>query len=436
MKNTIVRSILGTLLILFVVAKPVSVSVHGLNGVKNDPSPTASITETLNKPALIKLKYNSLNRVNIIVLTAKRNAPVGPDSVFLQGKIVYRGREYPASASLINGKLKATFPGRPRGSKLTRQRLYTLSLPANGSGRLASVPISVAHARTCGNEDDHHEQPPGVMALNEGLPANLSHVVTLHTYADQNWISKYGVRSNEEIVSIVNTAEAIYTRQLGIKFRIVGQNNYFTSQTDPSKMLSEFQADASTQNNQTDIKHLFTAKDMDTTTIGIAYVASMCVYPNWTYGVTQDYYTYTPYVFAHEIGHNFGARHTYAGLMSHAISSDSSWGFSDESLNQINSHLNYFGSCLELADSAPNLSLSRLTISYSNKIIAGKLVDIAGKPLPNQKIIVTINRRKQTTKTNAQGQYRTRVVVKGKYTAKASTAGGEKTSRSISFTVR
>jgi hypothetical protein len=434
MKKALARSILGTLFILFLVGRPVDAIVSGVLGLRNDPSSSASIAETLNKPALIKLKDNK--RVNIIFLTAKRNAPVGPESVFLQGRVVYRRREYPVAAAIIDGKMRVTFPSVPRGSKLSRQRINTLTISKNGTGRLASVPVSVAHARTCANHAEHSESPPTVMALNEGMPSNLSHVVTLHTYADQEWIAKYGARSNEEIISIINTAEAIYTRQLGIRFRIVGQNSYYTLETDPSKMLRQIQSDASTQNDNTDLKHLFTGKDMDSTTVGLAYVGTVCAYPNWAYGITQQYYTLTPFIFAHEIGHNFNANHTYTGLMAPYISAQSSSGFSDFSLNQINNHLNYFGSCLSLEATMPNLATSRITISYSNKIITGKLVDISGKPLPNQKIIITLNRRKQTVRTNAQGQFRTRVVVRGKYTAKASTAGGEKTSRSISFTVR
>ena len=302
---------------------------------------------------------------------------------------------------------------------------------------MASVPISVAHARTCANHtDDSHESPPQVMALNEGLPSNLSHVVTLHTYADQDWLAKYGTRSNEEIASIVNTAEAIYTRQLGIRFRIVGQNSYYTAESDPTRMLRSFQSDAATQNNNTDLKHLFTGKDMDGTTIGIAYVGVVCAYPDWSYGVTQQYYTYTPYVFAHEIGHNFSAQHTWSGLMSPYISGQSSGGFSSTSLAQINSHLNYFGSCLSLEDMMPNLSLATLTITYKNKTVTGKLTAQGGTPISNHIIYVTIDGRRKIVRTDSTGTYKIKVMMKGRHVAQASTQRNEKKSRVLRFTVR
>ncbi len=433
MKKNIARSILGAILVLSFVGKPVEVLVQGLEGLRTDPSANASISESLEAPARIIFRDNKKDI--IIFLTKKRNAPVRPESVFLQGKVSYRGREYPVAASVIDGKTKLTFPSRPRGS--AAQRLNTLTITKNGTGRLASVPVSVAHARSCGStHEDSSESPPKVMALNEGLPSNLSHVVTLHTYADQEWLAKYGTYANEEIVNIVNTAEAIYTRQLGIRFRIVGQNNYFTAETDPLNILRSFQADSATQNNTTDIKHLFTAKDMASTVIGIAYTGTMCVYPDWTYGVTQDYYTYTPYVFAHEIGHNFNARHTYSGLMAPTIGYQSANGFSEESITQINSHLGYFGSCLSLEREVPNLAQATLTIAYKNKTVTGKLTSRTGAPIPGAIIHVTIDRRRKFARTNTTGTYKIKVTSKGRHVASASTQGGEKTTRVIRFTIR
>lgn len=432
MKKSIVRSILGTILVLCALGKPVSVLVHGLDSIQNDPSPAASISEYLDMPGRIIFQNNKKD--NIIFLTHKKNVALDTESVFLQGKIKYRGRKYPVAAAKINGQIKITFPSIPTRSS---QRLYTLTISKSGKARLASVPSSVAHASSCANHTGvHTETSPKVMAINEGVPSNLSHVVTLHTYADQDWIAKYGIRSNSEIAAIVNVAEALYTRQLGIKFRIVGQNNYITTETDPQKILSSFREDAATQNNETDLKHVFTAKDMDSPAVGVAYVGALCVYPDWSYGLTQDYFTYTPYIFAHEIGHNFGARHVVSGLMSPYIGPGSLDGFSAESLSQVNEHLNYFGSCLSLEQVAPDLNRAKLSITFRNGAVTGQLTTADGTPISNKIIYVTLDGRRKIARTDSTGTYKVRVTSKGRHVAQASTQQKEKTSRSIRFTIR
>lgn len=433
MKKVIIRSVIGTAFVLSLVAHPVGVLVGGFSSLKNNPSST-STTESI---AAARVKINTARKLNIS-FTSKKNVPLLGNSIFLQGSVSIRGKEYPASAAIINNKLRVTFAGLIHGSRKSRQRLYTLitSPHAAHRGRLSSIPISVAHGRVCTNHAEHENSPPAVMALNEGLPSHMSHVVTIHTYADQEWLAKYGSYSQEEVVNVINTAEAIYTRQLGIRFRIVGHNNYFTIEKDASKILGEFQKNRATQNNNTDLKHLFTAKDMTGYTIGLAYLTSVCAYPEYAYGVTQDYYVFTPYTFAHEIGHNFGAFHTSSGLMSPTIGSHSSSGFSNASLNQINNHLTYSGSCLSLEETKPNLSIAKLLITYKERTISGRLLSASNKPIANQRIKLVLNTRVVSIKTSSDGSYKFSLKTRGRYVSYAVTSGGEKKSRTIRFTVR
>jgi hypothetical protein len=61
-------------------------------------------------------------------------------------------------------------------------------------------------------------------------------------------------------------------------------------------------------------------------------------------------------IFAHELGHNFGAGHdssTREGLMFPSISIPPAQKFSDVSLGEITGHLSKYGSCISLEQMAP-----------------------------------------------------------------------------------
>lgn len=329
--------------------------------------------------------------------------PLNP--VLLQGRLAVGGawkrsgpRVLPSAASIIGKELRLIFPGRATGSKRSRQRVYTIKMTLDGTlvvkARVSSIPRSVGRRGACGAEvgsgsvamslreqaseaghnEDVHEESAIIPPLTENAEAadtSMARVITISTDADQEWYQKYGEQSNAVIASLINTAEAVYNRQLGLRFRIVKQHVYsdnspftssnagdllttFTRNPENSTNLSN---DPNSFNEAVDLKHLFTGKDIDGSIIGIAYIGVVCAVPSLSYGVTQDYMeAANAGIFAHELGHNFGANHdtsTRDGLMYPSISVPPANKFSEASLGEINSHLSKYGTCISLEQMLP-----------------------------------------------------------------------------------
>jgi hypothetical protein len=314
--------------------------------------------------------------------------------ILLQGRLALGGsfrmsgkRILPAAASIIGDELKVVFPGRAKG---TRQRIYTITMKLDGSiivqARVGSIPRSAGRRGACAAETgvgslaahthpDHEQAAEDVIApiigqQEQGSPI-LSRVITISTDADPEWYQKYGEQSNAVIASIINTAEAIFNRQLGLRFRVVKQHVYADTSpytaTNSSRLLWDFSRNPenainlsnsiSSFHQEVDLKHLFSGKDLDGSVIGIAYIGTVCALPSLAYGVTQSYADVAnPAIFAHELGHNFGAVHdasTREGLMYPAISIPPAQGFSEQSLLEINRHLAKYGTCVSLETMTP-----------------------------------------------------------------------------------
>ena len=215
-------------------------------------------------------------------------------------------------------------------------------------------------------------------------------IVRLVTDADAEYVLASGgvIQANNQIVSIMNQVDGIYQVEIGVTFHVVGQNAWSDAATDPYTstvvtcpnppngcvtLLNEFRNRWNSSPPLTmtrDLAHLWTGKDLDGSTIGVAFVGVVCVSAANSYGLSQRITNPNPastiVLTAHEIGHNFSARHTNVvtsemppdtntpcdnTIMEAAVGNG--MNFCPMSRSQIIGHANAHATCLQVSGTGP-----------------------------------------------------------------------------------
>lgn len=138
--------------------------------------------------------------------------------------------------------------------------------------------------------------------------------------ADQLLRSRYAgdEQTRDEILTRLNNVDGIYSAQLGVEVQITSFNindrttDQLSASTNPNTLVKSLATVRSRSSSQRarGLTHLFTGRDLDGTTVGIAYTDSLCS-SQWGVGLTQMGRSVgiDSLITAHEIGHNFGAVH-------------------------------------------------------------------------------------------------------------------------------
>jgi Metallo-peptidase family M12/Calx-beta domain/Domain of unknown function (DUF4214) len=191
--------------------------------------------------------------------------------------------------------------------------------------------------------------------------------IDLATEADFEYFTFFGTATaaNNEILSIMNQVEGIYNSHFGLQFTIVFQNVWSTA-SDPyntsnaSPALNEFTNywNANHGSLDRDLVHMWTGKDFEGGTIGIAWQPGLdCPLAQNGYGMSQRL-SGTPGKFivtAHEIGHNFNAQHSDAqagctnSIMNASLSGSTTQTFCAFSIGEIEARANSEIACLAQA---------------------------------------------------------------------------------------
>jgi hypothetical protein len=142
--------------------------------------------------------------------------------------------------------------------------------------------------------------------------------VRVGVVGDFEFVSQFTTTQPEDaIVARMNIVDGIFTNQLGVKVSLATPQLFRTA-TDPftktvaGELLSELQTYRSGSQAQRalGITHLMTGRNLDGTTVGIAYIRGLC---DSRFGASLSQSTFnttqSALIAAHEIGHNFGAPH-------------------------------------------------------------------------------------------------------------------------------
>lgn len=198
--------------------------------------------------------------------------------------------------------------------------------------------------RTCGATEANHRGQLLQQEAQRQSQARLGqcYEVELAVASDFSMFSKYNNNTMDveaHNVAVINSVNTNYTGAFDddIEFTIVEQwfstcatCDPWTSNTDAQAVLSSFTNWGQNGGFSTnyDLGEMWTNRDFDGTTIGIAWVEVVC--ENFRYHCLQDFSSNAEFlrvVAAHEIGHNFSAVHAPQSnfIMSPSVSLTSSW---------------------------------------------------------------------------------------------------------------
>ncbi|MDH3613160.1 MAG: M12 family metallo-peptidase [Gammaproteobacteria bacterium] len=120
------------------------------------------------------------------------------------------------------------------------------------------------------------------------------------------------------ITTRLNNVDGIFSQQLGVQINIQEMATFsdpadpFTDTGDASALLVELATyrQATPAQNSQGLTHLYTGRNLDTSTVGIAYTGALCS-SFFGAGLSEGNgsATFDSLIAAHEIGHNFGAPH-------------------------------------------------------------------------------------------------------------------------------
>ena len=149
----------------------------------------------------------------------------------------------------------------------------------------------------------------------EALSATAGSLLEISVVGDADYVSIHGDDSAAAVVARMNIVDGIFAEQVDVTLQVeqilLLSSNGSLSSSSASSLLSQFSSFTGQGNvSNPGLAHLFTGRDLNGSTVGIAYLGTLC---SRSFGVavseTRFGGTSGSLTIAHEIGHNFAAPH-------------------------------------------------------------------------------------------------------------------------------
>ena len=218
--------------------------------------------------------------------------------------------------------------GIPRGLLWDGSEMYAIEASKETAGaahmfKLSDLQIPPG-TMTCAQADGPKTASDLLTAVSKDVTPRVAEAagaessLDLAVIADFEFASDKGSSAQTALVTRINNVDGIFSEQLGVQINLArtdifeSANDPFTDESDAGRLLDELTdyRNATASQHANGLTHLFTGRELDSSTVGVAYTGAICS-RRFGAGLTQGTHSDSldSLIAAHEIGHNFGAPH-------------------------------------------------------------------------------------------------------------------------------